>query len=93
MLKTGDFCWLIFLANTAANDFTINKFNVSQFVCRMLYLLKGCCPCLQVHVLQSALMEQVAQRQVTVIASYFRLKEAGAKLVSLGPKESSFGFK
>uniref|UniRef100_A0A8C3B7G9 Otogelin like n=1 Tax=Cairina moschata TaxID=8855 RepID=A0A8C3B7G9_CAIMO len=33
MLKTGDFCWLIFLANTAANDFTINKFNVSQFVC------------------------------------------------------------
>lgn len=30
-------------------------------------------------------MEQVAQRQVTVIVSYFRLKEAGAKLVSLGP--------
>lgn len=27
-------------------------------------------------------MEQPAQRQVTVTASYFRLKEAGAKLVS-----------
>lgn len=38
-------------------------------------------------------MEQVAQRQVTVIVSYFGLKEAGAKLVSLGPKESSLGFK
>lgn len=27
-------------------------------------------------------MEQPAQRQVTVTVSYFRLKEAGAKLVS-----------
>lgn len=38
-------------------------------------------------------MEQPAQRQVTVTVSYFKLKEAGAKLVSLGPKESSFSFK
>ncbi|XP_071660051.1 otogelin-like protein [Patagioenas fasciata] len=44
---------------------------------------------LLVHVFRSASMEQPAQRQVTVTVSYFRLKEAGAKLVGVGTKDSA----
>lgn len=66
---------------------------VSELVCKIQYVLRGYCACLQVHVLRSALMEQPAQRQVIVTVSCFRLKEAGAKLVGVGPKDSIFSFK
>lgn len=100
MLKTGGCCWLIFLANIAAYDLTINRFNVDLSAClqntvstKSIYLILSTNACLQVHVLRSALMGQPARMQVTVTVSYFRLKEAGAKLVSFGPKESNFCFK
>lgn len=52
MLKSGDCCWLIFLANIAAYILTINWFNVGLWAClqnivctkRLLCLLTGPCP-------------------------------------------------
>uniref|UniRef100_A0A672TW30 Otogelin like n=1 Tax=Strigops habroptila TaxID=2489341 RepID=A0A672TW30_STRHB len=51
-LKTGDCCWLIVLANIAAYDLTINRFNADLSAClqniastkRLLCLLTGSCP-------------------------------------------------
>lgn len=52
MLKTGDCCWLIFLADITAYDLTINRFNVDLSAClqntvstkRLLCLFTGSCP-------------------------------------------------